>query len=200
MTTSAGIVLAAGASQRAGSVKALARLGARSLLSTAIRTLRIGGCTDIIVVTAKPHRVRVARVARAQQCRAVVNDTPERGMLSSVQAGVRALERVDVIVVSLVDHPHVLPATVARLISQVRSGAAVAIPTYAGAPGHPFACDWATSRALLAAAESQTTREVLEAGEHLHHVSVEDAAVLEDLDTPESLRKAGVVLDTASEA
>ena len=86
----AGIVLAAGASQRMGAPKALVTLAGSSFVEHVVSALRGGGVDPVIVVT----RVELADavVERLREAaHVVVNNTPERGMQSSIQAGLNGL-------------------------------------------------------------------------------------------------------------
>ena len=131
-----GIVLAAGRSERAGFPKALAVLDGRTFVERIRDALLEGGVSDVIVVVGAPHGDRVASVAG---CACAENPDPERGMLSSVQAGIEAARRLapppSALVLALVDHPRIAPRTVQTLLETWRSGAAEVVrPRHRGRP------------------------------------------------------------------
>lgn len=180
-------MLAAGASTRAGTVKALAQIGGRTLLASAIDTLVQGGCGEVVVVVGPPHAERVAAaIARARR---VDNPDPSRGMLSSLQLALS--DAWDAAVVSLVDHPHVAPRTVRALIdAHARSEAELVRPVHAGRSGHPYLVARRVFAALRAGDLALGARPIYAACERLD-VEVDDPAIHEDLDTAEAIEAAG---------
>src|SRR2546423_248525 len=120
-----GIVLAAGKSSRMGRPKALLPLGSDTFLSRVIRTLRTGGGDDVIVVAgADVASVRQAVDGDRVAARVVENPNYEQGQLSSLLAGLRAIDRpgVNAALVTLIDVPLVSPSTVATLIKEYSTG------------------------------------------------------------------------------
>lgn len=178
-----GVVLAAGASRRAGTIKALAELDGEALVARAIRTLREGGCDEVVVVVGPPHADAVA--AAIGDARRVDNPAPERGMLSSLQ---RALDdRWDAALVSLVDHPRVAPSTVRALIDAFAAGDAELVrPTWEGRAGHPYLVARSVFDALREGDPAIGPRSI-HAACRRRDVEVADPAIREDLDTPEAI-------------
>ncbi|MCA9593841.1 MAG: nucleotidyltransferase family protein [Myxococcales bacterium] len=187
-----GIVLAAGRSERAGFPKALAVLDGRTFVERIRDALLEGGVSDVIVVVGAPHGDRVASVAG---CACAENPDPERGMLSSVQAGIEAARRLapppSALVLALVDHPRIAPRTVQTLLETWRSGAAEVVrPRHRGRTGHPIVVGDGAIDALAEASLDVTPRDVLSMRRRLD-VEVPDSTVLDDLDTAEAIRQAG---------
>lgn len=187
--TVCGVVLAAGASTRMGCAKPLARLGGGSFVEHTLRALL--GLDEVVVVVAEPHGQVVRDAVRPLGVRCVDNAEPWRGMLSSLQVGLRALPAdARAAVVALVDHPRVRPATVAMLVEAWRwNGAALVRPAVRGRRGHPYLLDRASIELLLRAPAESSARDVLRAVPGLE-VEVPDIGVLDDLDTPEAVRAA----------
>jgi CTP:molybdopterin cytidylyltransferase MocA len=189
-----GIVLAAGRSHRTGFPKALATLDGETLVGRALRVLEEGGCRYGVVVVAPPHGAAIARAVGGAEL--AHNPAPERGMSSSLQAGIRrAFELVPdavAIVFMPVDLPLLRSSTVARLVTEFReSPRAILRPTCSGRGGHPVLL---AARVARAVAESQapTPRDALREAGAITDVEVGDPGVLRDLDTLEDVLEAGV--------
>src|SRR5262245_29707490 len=82
--TVAAVILAAGASTRFGSAKAVARIGSRTMLEVVVDTATAAGLAPIIVVA--PSALTVPESATA-----VRNDAPELGMSHSLRLGIAAV-------------------------------------------------------------------------------------------------------------
>lgn len=187
-----GIVLAAGASRRAGGCKALARLGEQTFVGRAVRTLREGGCDDVLVVVGPPHGDAIAAAVPATSI--VRNGAPERGMLSSLRLAVESARAAgwDAAVVSLVDHPRVRADTVARLVDAWRSsGADLVAPRFDGRGGHPYVLARSAFDAVLTAPDTATARTVHDGLRNVIGLDVDDPAILEDLDLPDDVADRG---------
>lgn len=177
-----GIVLAAGASRRARTIKALATLDGEPFVARAVRTLREGGCDEVVVVVGPPHMERV--VAVLEGVRVVENPAPERGMLSSLQHALD--DRWGAAVVSLVDHPRVRAETVRALIEAFEAGGDLVRPVFEGRAGHPYLVARAVFEALREGDPAVGPRPIY-ASRDRRDVAVDDPAVREDLDTPEAI-------------
>jgi len=135
-----GVLLAAGASTRMGSPKALAKSGRESFIAHGVRNLWCA-CDAVVVVLGSNARlirrrtedefvrlvetgcfdreIQAAHRHQAQklEVRFVVNRAWKKGMYSSVRAGLQAALKLDpaALLVLPVDHPSVRPATVLDL-------------------------------------------------------------------------------------
>jgi molybdenum cofactor cytidylyltransferase len=157
----AGIVLAAGAGERFGGPKQLARWKGRPLLSYALQAAREGGLSPIVVVLgARQDDVRSA-VGQA-----VVVENPEwqDGQSTSVRAGLSAVEgQVEAAVFLLADMPRVNGATIRRLVAAHRvSLPAIVAPVGGGRRGNPVLFDRRVFPALHALSGDQGGRSLLE--------------------------------------
>ena len=127
-------MLAAGRGVRFGGdvPKPLLELGGRPLLAYALDAARGAGDTLICVVSDE----RVAAAA-GPGVEVVRNEMPERGIASSLQAALRALEpraEIDAVVVGLADQPLVGAGAYRRLGA---TDADLAYATYDGERGNP---------------------------------------------------------------
>ncbi|MDE2972758.1 MAG: nucleotidyltransferase family protein [Acidobacteriota bacterium] len=121
-TNAAGILLAAGESKRMRRIKALLPHpdgSGRTLVRTAAETLLAAGLAPVIVVLGHARR-EIAPELRGLTVRAVPNPAHERGMLSSLQVGIRALapeRHIFWTVVAPLDQPFLSAGLVRRLIA-----------------------------------------------------------------------------------
>ena len=137
MTSVVGLLLAAGAGERFGGPKALARDDdGTSWLLRAVQAMR--PCAEVVVVLGA-EADRAAALLPMSVWRVRADDWAE-GMGASLRAGLMALEQTDhdAALVSLVDLPDVDAAVVARVLDVAGEGAGVlARAAYDGVPGHP---------------------------------------------------------------
>jgi molybdenum cofactor cytidylyltransferase len=177
----AAVILAAGAGARLGGRnKAALRLpDGRAFVEVVIGAAREAGVDRVVVVVGGPHEAETRALAAGAEI--AVNREPERGMLSSLLAGLDVLGSADVALVWPVDHPRVRVAT-ARLVLERAGRDRVVVPTFHGRGGHPSAFGAELFPALRAAA---TAREA-SAG-RAERVEVDDEGVVRDVDTVEDL-------------
>ena len=188
----AGVIPAAGASSRMGTPKALLDAGGRSFVAAVVGSLVAGGCDPVVVVTA-PGSPDVAR--RAQAAGAVVLENPEpgEGPITSLRLAIQALgDGVAGVALLPVDHPLVMPETVAALLEAFRAGEApLVLPQHEGTRGHPAILARGLFPRLLDPGLQGGARTVVH--DHLESallVPVDDAGVVTDIDTPEAYQAA----------
>ena len=188
--TVAGLVLTGGASTRMGRPKALLPLGGESCVARVARILTEGGADPVVVVTGiHDAAIRDALAAGTSPLKVVFNPAHEAGQLSSLIAGLDALEALgaDAAVVALVDHPAVRVGTVVALIDAWRRGRPPVVrPMFTGRHGHPVVFDRAVWPSLRAAPLAEGARPVVRAlAGQVVDVAVDDPGVTLDLDRPE---------------
>lgn len=184
---------AAGASRRMGRPKLLLPYGGGTLVGSLVASLRGGGVSTILLVTA-PGDEDLQTWAREAGVAVAVNPAPERGMLSTILEGIAALggaaalaRHGELLLVSPADLPAVRPETIARLIREAtQSGAPLALPVHRGKRGHPLAI----APALIPEIETLNPEVGLKQLRDRHEaelleIEVEDAGVVLDVDTPE---------------
>src|SRR5882724_720118 len=139
----AGIVLAAGRSERMGAFKPLLPFGPTTIIETCIENLRGGGVETVIVVLGRGTRaeelkqhLKNARVSFA------INPDPQSQMSASIACGVRKLpEGTRAVIINPADHAAVPGEVVELLISQWKKGARLVKPTWNERGGHPVLVD-----------------------------------------------------------
>ncbi|HEX6900933.1 MAG TPA: nucleotidyltransferase family protein [Thermoanaerobaculia bacterium] len=187
MTAPVAVLPAAGASRRMGRPKLLLPFGESTLVGSVVAALRGGGVQEIVLVIA-PGDEDLRAWAREAGVRVVVNPDPDRGMLSTIQEGVAALDRTDVpLLVTPADLPNLRAETVALLLQRMReTGAPLALPTHHGKRGHPLAIAPALIPEIGTLDPAIGLRQLRDRHEaELLEVEAGDAGVVEDVDTPE---------------
>jgi molybdenum cofactor cytidylyltransferase len=190
----AGVVLAAGASERMGRPKALLDFRGRPF---AVRILEALEALDLKarVVVLGPDAARIRPSLATHDC--IIVENPDLGgeAIGSLRAALAALEaiRPSGVVAWPVDLPHVRVATLERLLEvHRRTGAPAVMPSFAERRGHPVIWDQALFPELLTsdAATRHGARAVLTAHEQeIVTVPVDDPAVIDDLNTPEDYER-----------
>jgi CTP:molybdopterin cytidylyltransferase MocA len=178
------VVLAAGASTRMGEPKALLAMGdGRRFVDAIAASARAGGCGGVLVVVGPPHGEAIRR-ALGPGVATAWNPQPERGMLSSVQAGIAALPpSASAILVWPVDVPFVGVATVRSLLDAAPGK--IIVPTHNKRGGHPLRIPRRRFGDVMALDPARGLKALLEAyAVEVERLAVADGAVLVDVDTP----------------
>lgn len=186
------IVLAAGASSRMGRPKALLPIGGRPAIEVICATLREAGAGDIVVVVGK-YAGEIRGAADLRGVRVVENLLWETGRTSSVQAGLAALApAASATLLALVDMPFVRAETVRTILAAPRATKrrpGVVVPVHGGRRGHPILVFRDLFPRIAALGPDDPLYVVVRAAQCLE-VSVDDAGVLVDLDTPQDVDRA----------
>ena len=177
----AAIILAAGESRRMGRPKAYLPFREGTFLSGIAKTLS-AHCSPVIAVFGF-DAVRLAAMA-PDGVVPVTNPDYELGMLTSLQAGLRAVPpECDTVLFTLVDHPAITPETVATL---VRSEAPIAIPRYRGKRGHPVLTRRRIFEQFLDEPLSAKVRDVIDRHPaEIDYIEVDDPGICDDIDDPQ---------------
>ncbi|HLJ14489.1 MAG TPA: nucleotidyltransferase family protein [Bryobacteraceae bacterium] len=191
MSTIAGIILAAGASRRMGSPKALLEFQGETFLDRVIGSFT-QVCAETIVVLG--HQADVIRRGLAHPATFVVNSDPDRGQLTSLQCGLAATAPgIDGVLFTPMDYPAVRVETVRRLVevfSQQTGAAMVVTPRYQGRRGHPVLVSARLIPEFLTLPETAAARDVIRRhNDDIRYVDVDDVGVVTDIDTPQQYRE-----------
>jgi molybdenum cofactor cytidylyltransferase len=196
----AGIILAAGASSRMGSPKALLEYRGETFVNRLVR-LFSSACDRVIVVLGyhadaiREHiileNIGLENIGGAT---IVVNPDPERGQLSSLQTGLRAVaEDAEAVLFTPVDSPTVEASTIARVVAAFGSRdeqTLLVIPRFHGKRGHPVCAAREVIAEFLALPPTGQAKEIVNRHEaRTLYIEVDDAGVLADIDDPEAFRK-----------
>jgi len=181
------VILAAGESRRMGTQKLLLPFGQATVVEAVVRTALasradralavLGADRDAVRLKLEPYGVDFA-----------VNEDFVRGMLSSVQAGFKALPaEAEAAVVMLGDQPF-LPARVVDAVIEAfrQSGKGIIVPAFRGRRGHPVLVCIGYRGEILALDPAEGLRQLMRAHpDDVFEAEVGDANILRDLDVPE---------------
>ena len=191
------IVLAAGQSRRMGRFKQLLPLEGHTVIEAVVERLCAVARGDFELATAivLGHRAReVEERLRGRNLVCVVNERYREGMVTSVQAGVRAAKPESAgYLICLGDQPDLNPGVVERIIQCSQSTAAgIVLPTHEGKRGHPVYISRGYRDEILALTADHGLNTVTRkhAGDTVE-LAVDAAEVLEDLDTPADYARLG---------
>ena len=189
------IVLAAGRSSRMGRAKATLPAGdGHTFLTRIVRTLLDAGVDDVIVVVGHDADLIAGSFSESGlPARFVVNHDYDRGQLSSLVAGLNAIDRpgVAAALLTLVDVPLVSESTVRVVIdSYRRTHAPIVRPTSGDRHGHPLLIDRSLFDALRAADPSAGAKPIVRThASAAGDIAIEDEGAFLDVDTEEEYRK-----------
>ena len=189
------IVLAAGKSSRMGRLKPLLPLPeGDTFLARIVQTLRAADVEDVVVVVGHDAAL-VERAFESQPlaARFVRNDEYEAGQLSSLEAGLRVIDRPGVVaaLVTPVDVPLFSVATVRALLQRYRRAPVPVVrPAAGGRHGHPVLIDRCLFAELIGADPALGARAVIRAhASSGADVEVDDPGAFLDIDTPEEYER-----------
>jgi molybdenum cofactor cytidylyltransferase len=176
------IVLTAGKSERMGKPKALLSFRGKTFLEHILDVIARSSIESTVVVLGH-HRDVIEKNTTLHH--SVFNPDYAQGMITSFQAGIRALPPNSGAVLFLVDHPVVDVATIELLIRHHRPGTIV-LPTYHGQRGHPVLFSAEVLQEVLALSPSRGANVVVRKDPaRVVEVAVNAPGILMDIDTPE---------------
>ncbi|MBE3124740.1 MAG: nucleotidyltransferase family protein [Acidobacteria bacterium] len=181
------VILAAGESRRMGTQKLLLPFGETTVVGAVVGTA-LASRVDRVLVVLGADKDDVREELEPLGIDFAVNDNFAEGMLSSVQAGFRALPAdAEAAVVMLGDQPF-LPARVVDAVVEAfrRSGKGIVVPAFQGRRGHPVLVDMKYRDTVLALDPADGLRRLMHAHpDDIIEAEVEDANILRDMDVPE---------------
>ena len=190
-----GIVLAGGKSSRMGRPKALLPIGSSgdTFFDRVTRTLLDAGIQEVIVVVGADADAIHAAARPRPGVRIVDNPDYDQGQLTSLLAGLHAIDaaRATAVLVTLIDVPLVSVATVRTLIAAQRErGAPVVRPVSNGRHGHPVIFGRELFGELQRADPAQGAKPVVRAhAANMIEVPLDDEGAFTDIDTREEYER-----------
>lgn len=181
------IILAAGESKRMGEPKMLLPFGDKTIIETVIDRVLPAKVDKIMVVTGA-RRAEIEEVLKPLPVKVVFNPSYKTGMLSSVQAGFKALpEDADAVLILLGDQPFVPTAVMDAVVEEYKSSnKRMVVPIHTGLRGHPLLIDMRYRDEIQRLDHEVGLRGLLHKHpQDVHELKVEDASILRDLDDME---------------
>jgi molybdenum cofactor cytidylyltransferase len=190
------VILSAGESSRMGRPKALLPIdGVRFIdkIVTSLRLARIGKIMVVLGHNAEEMRQKISDL----HVDLVINPDYKQGQLTSLRAAICSIEarndadRVDGILVHLVDHPYINADLVNLMIERFyETKKLIVVPRYQSRRGHPVIFSRALFGELLAAPLDRGAKAVV----HAHRddtleIDTNDEGAIIDIDTPEEYRR-----------
>ncbi|HEY7697782.1 MAG TPA: nucleotidyltransferase family protein, partial [Vicinamibacteria bacterium] len=198
----AAILLAAGESRRMGFPKALLPYpleggGETTFLERLLHVFARSKAAPLLVVLGHDAaRIRAAVDWGGSEARIVLNERYREGMLSSIRAGIEAVEamndpRIEGALVHPVDTPSVSAEVVDRVIETFeQTRRPIVLPLHGGRRGHPVLFARALFDEIRRAPDGVGARRVVWDHERdLLEVEVPDPGIHRDVDTPEDYRR-----------
>lgn len=194
MTTKkiAGLILAAGKSERMGRPKPLLPFRGSCFLTHVFTEASRSNLNDVWVVLGHQAEKLLQTLPEIEP-KALVNPDYEHGQLTSLQCGLKQLSSagLDGVMVFLIDHPIVHRGLVNQLVEAFRrNDAKIVIPSFQHRRGHPMIFGAELFRELLEAPLDQGAVSVVRKHPHeILHLEVDEPGVLVDIDTPEAYER-----------
>jgi molybdenum cofactor cytidylyltransferase len=183
----AAIVLSAGKSERMGEPKALLSFRGKTFLENILDAISKSSVEHVVVVVGHHRKEIEERLTPA--AKVVFNPVYELGMITSFQAGIRALPAgTSGALLFLVDHPLVEAGTIESLVAKLAPDRIV-LPTFNGRRGHPVLFSSDVLDEILALTTSQGANIVVRKDpSRIVEVPVNSPGILVDVDTPEDFQ------------
>ena len=185
------IILAAGASSRIGSDKALLKYRGVPFLIQIRGVIESAGLRPTVVVLGRSAD-KILKELDLSSSTVVRNPEPDTGPLQSLKLALVELNQmVDGALVWHVDRPRVQKRTVEQLVQRAEQGPEpIIVPSYSERRGHPIVFMRPVFDELLQTQNALGARAVVRADpQRVAVLPVDDPAVLEDIDTPEDYRE-----------
>ena len=194
----AGVILAAGTSSRMGKNKLFLELGGATVLRRAVRTAGGAGLAPVLVVLGH-ESARALHELEGLSCTPVLNPDYERGMNTSLRAGIAAVpEEAAAAVVLLADMPLVTADMVRELVDRWRmSGAPLALSLYGDVVAPPTLYARSLFPELRALEADACGKRVVKQHRAEALELSRPAGALGDLDEPDDVERARAQLEGA---
>lgn len=187
----AAVVLAAGLSTRMGRLKQLLPFGDDDRPLVELVVSRVRAQVERVIVVLGHQAGEISPLLRAHDVVPVVNEDYERGMVTSVQCGIRAATDARGYLICLGDQPGLSADALALVLRQAaRIHKGIAIPVSGGRRGHPIYITRHYRAEILELPHDVGLNTVTgRHGEDTILVAVDGEGVLIDVDTPREYRE-----------
>jgi molybdenum cofactor cytidylyltransferase len=186
-----GVVLAAGESARFGVHKQLLKIGGRTLLETVVGKFSESRVDEVVVVLGCDSKFIQRKVALGR-ARVVTNTDYEKGLSSSIRAGIEAVRPESrAVILALGDQPLISIATIDALVQKyLETGGPVVAPYFRRRRGNPVLFDRQLFPYLKKIEGDRGAKAAIkEHGWRVVRVDVKDPGVLLDIDSEADYRR-----------
>ena len=189
MTELVGILLAAGSASRFGAAKLLHPLPDGVAIGVAAASTLMAAVPNTIVVV-QPGDQTLIEAFSELGLKVVENPLADKGMGTSLAAGVYATSGAGGWLIALADMPWVRPATITALADRLNNGASMVAPVYQGRRGHPVGFSSRWQEQLRGLSGDKGARDLItNYSDELELLTTEDAGVVKDIDSPKDLNR-----------
>ncbi len=191
----AGVILAAGMSQRFGQPKQLSRLENKYLLEWVLDTALASRLAKVVLVLGNEHEKILQALGvktNLPRLQTVINPRYSEGQSRSLQAGLKMVHQVFYSVMFLLgDQPRLQSGTIDYLLTRFwNSEKNICVPVYRGVRGNPTIFSRAMYCKLMTVQGDFGARNIIsENPERVLSVELDDPAEFTDIDTPADLVK-----------
>lgn len=175
-----------------GEPKQLLPFGESTIVETVVDSMLYAKFDEVIVVVGHAAPLIEEQLSE-RPVRIVFNPDYHEGMLTSAQAGIRALKASKAFGLMLVDQPFITTTLIDQVIDAYRqTDKGIALPSYNYRRGHPVVFHRRYAEDILAlGTDSGGVRTVFKKYDHdICYVTVETDAVLRDIDYREDYERA----------
>jgi molybdenum cofactor cytidylyltransferase len=186
-----GIILAAGESKRMGKPKMLLPFGESTILETVIASARDTQLHNVRVVLGS-GREEIEKKIHDPGIRIVSNPDYKKGMLSSVQCGLREIgPGISAVMILLGDQPMIGKAVIERMIKAYRTTEkSILVATFNGKRGHPLLFHASYIPEILAFPSGSSLKSLLtKHSGQVQEVETGEPGILRDIDTEKEYQK-----------
>lgn len=174
-----------------GFPKQLLALGDKPLIRIVTENVLASRVDEVIVVTGCREE-EVSAAIKDLPVRIVFNPHFGQGQGTSLSLGVKAInENTAAFLVFMCDQPLISPSIINKVIREFQERNSVALrPLCQGMPGHPVIFSSSLISEMESLKEDEGARQVLKnLGNKVGYLTVQDEAVILDMDTPESYER-----------
>jgi molybdenum cofactor cytidylyltransferase len=188
MVSVAGLILAAGKSERMGKPKLMLDFHGKTFLDHIVDEACHSALTEVKVVIGHNAEQVQSRFPNLKG-KWIINPDYERGQLSSIQSGLTFFKNysLDGIMLFLIDHPFISLKLINQLIDYFDVNRhSIVIPSYSRRRGHPVIFPKSLFEDLWNASPDRGASDVVRRHEkQIFHAEVDNPGILIDIDTPE---------------
>lgn len=187
-----GIILAAGESSRMGSPKPLLKIGEKCFVQHIVDVLIASRVLDIVVVLGADSKA-IQTQLNWFKGKTVINEEWEKGQLSSIVAGLRAVDQKDLhgVLIWPVDRPLVSEHVIVGMLHQFwTKHKQIIVPVYQNQRGHPVLVGRSLFEELERAPKEMGARAVLwDHPKDVLEYKTEEEGVVINIDSAEDYQK-----------